>query len=165
MIGSLNACIACNMYGTMQVDTNLGNLQPAPPPGGAGRHLWPKHSNCQGPIGLLARCVHLVGAVLAEGFVIRQHNEKEIRMHWQFLGRAVSDLCCRARMRATLDRSSFEGLSELDITVLRSLESKLPWEDARIFRHLASGAAWDQASKLDAGQSTDDKGSRCHQPM
>jgi hypothetical protein len=131
---NLHACIALRIPGTMQDDTDLAMLSPAPPPGAKGRHLWPKHHGCQGPIGLLARELYLVGAVIDSEFVIHKYHELSIDLFfapWQHLGRSVAELCARARVVAAPDRNSFHGLIEIDMPVLQHVRSKIPKEDSR----------------------------------
>ena len=164
---NLHACIALRIPGTMQDDTDLAMLSPAPPPGAKGRHLWPKHHGCQGPIGLLARELYLVGAVIDSEFVIHKYHGLSIDLFfapWQHLGRSVAELCARARVVAAPDRNSFHGLIEIDMPVLQHVRSKIPKEDIKIFDCIVTGAVWDQDSKVSAGQDTDSSCPHCHAP-
>jgi hypothetical protein len=151
--------------GTLQDSTDLALLAPAPPPGAKGRHSWPKQQACQGPLGLLIRELYLIGAVIDINFVIHMYHEVSIdiiRCPWQHLGRAVSDMCARARTLAAPERNTFQGLREIDLPVLQYVRSHIPLEDIKIFDFMATGSAWDQKSKVAAGQTSDDTCPHCH---
>ena len=157
-----------DMPGTDDDISHVVHLNPGPSPGLPGRHLWRNHPLCYGPVGLLVRALQLGGAVITHTFVIHQYNEIEIdilRIPWQHLGHAVTELCVRARTLAAPVRASFAGPREVDTPVAKAVRSSLSLENARTHTSIATGAVWDQASEVNAGQTTSDKCPRCHQAM
>ena len=64
--------------GTDDSEETLATLEPAPPPGAAGRKFWKPIVRAKGPIGLLIQDAHLMGAAITPNFCLVKHNESPI---------------------------------------------------------------------------------------
>jgi hypothetical protein len=104
-------------------------------------------SYCFGPVGLLVDNLKLYACELGDDFVIRCPGEQPIHildMPWQHLKSAINAIVTRSRAQATNSMRTFCGdVSELDNDTLKSVVNGLGSKEKHVFRHVATGAFWD----------------------
>jgi ribonuclease HI len=106
-----------------------------------------------GPLGLLMQDLDSLGYAISQDFIISKVGEAPIHvldMPWQHLKSALCSIVARSRAAATSHNRSFCGkFDELDNSVLKSVVNSLGHKEKHVYRHVATGAYWDDDDLAD----------------
>ena len=104
-----------------------------------------------GPIANLLQQVEFVSASIRADFVLRQQDEPGIdlwNIPWQHMKKALFDISARARTKRFNISRTFHGeIHEIDSAIVNTVMHKFDEHEARVLRHVSTGAFWDEATR------------------
>lgn len=160
----------CAYVGIWYSGMAMEEVHPAPSPGYDEWKAWKAKTNAWGPMGLLCDGLWYAGAVLdVDTFAIKSFQEVDIpvfALPIQHLRPAVCALAMRARTTAaSLCRSLFDGIKQLDNFVLKQALAKACTDDANLVHYVATGGALSNEQLFKFGLEADHACPHCNKPL